>query len=221
MIKLYHFFKKISSPKFCLSCLSQSEFYICNKCLTKNNFHFSKFCFECGKKINQECIYLTHSRLIKFLISFGKYENELLKRIILLGKEQSLEILKDIGYFISQEMKNLNFKEYYLTPVPLTKNKVIKRGYNQSEILAQTIANNLGINIFKGLIKKKETKDQGSLNYEARKTNLKGAFGVNEKSPSNIILVDDIKTTGATLKECAVTLKKAGAKNIIALTVLT
>jgi competence protein ComFC len=86
--------------------------------------------------------------------------------------------------------------------------------------LAKTISENLGLKIFLGLEKIKETEDQVGLSFEERLTNLKNAFQVKEKPPNKIILIDDIKTTGATLKECAQILKKAGAKEIIALTIL-
>ncbi|GIW67150.1 MAG: hypothetical protein KatS3mg096_018 [Candidatus Parcubacteria bacterium] len=141
-----------------------------------------------------------------------------LREMVLLGKNGSKEIFQDFGEIIARYLKN--FSDYYLTFVPLTSKKRLQRGFNQSEVLAQAIAKSLNLKIFNGLIKIKETKDQTELNSEQRLTNLTGAFALKEKPPRKVILIDDIKTTGATLKECARTLKNGGTKEIIALTIL-
>lgn len=154
------------------------------------------------------------------MISFNKSENKILYEAILLGKKGSFEIFNDLGYYIGQELKKYNFNEYYLTFVPLTKKKILERGFNQTEILAKAISQITNQKIFFGLIKNKETEDQALLNYEERYKNLKGAFSLKEKPPQKLILIDDLKTTGATLKECAQVLKTGGTKEIVALTVL-
>jgi competence protein ComFC len=117
-------------------------------------------------------------------------------------------------------LKNYDFKDYSLAFVPVTKRKLIDRGFNQSEVLAEKLAKNLDLKIFSGLIKIKETEDQAKLDFEKRLNNLKDVFKVKSVPPKKIILVDDVKTTGTTLKECAKVLKEAEAKEIIALTVL-
>jgi ComF family protein len=180
------------------------------------NFH----CFECNRKIIDQCPTKSHSKLIKFLISFGNYENDQLKQLVITGKDGFFEIFNDFGYLMSIFLKKYNFQNFYLTPVPLRKNKLLTRGFNQAEILAQKISLNLQLPIFNKLEKIKDTQDQVGLDSKERLSNLKNAFQVKEKAPEKIILVDDIKTTGATLKECAQVLKKAGAKEIIALTIL-
>jgi predicted amidophosphoribosyltransferase len=86
--------------------------------------------------------------------------------------------------------------------------------------LAQNLAKNLNLKIFSDLIKIKDTEDQVKLDFEKRLDNLKDVFIVKNHSPKKIILVDDVKTTGTTLKECAKVLKKAGTREIIALTIL-
>lgn len=103
--------------------------------------------------------------------------------------------------------------------MPLYKYDFKERGFNQSEVLANFLSKNLNLNIFKGLEKIKRTKPQATLNFEERKINLKDCFQVSQKPPKNIILIDDIMTTGFTLLECGKILKKSGAKNIIAITI--
>ncbi len=160
-------------------------------------------------------------RKIRFLISFGEYEKEFYKNLVLLGKNGYFEILKDLGKIIGKILKNYDFSQYYLVPIPLTRKKLWQRGYNQTEVLCEAISQETGLKIAKILKKIKETKDQAELSYEERLVNLEGVFKFEgDFVPQKVILVDDVKTTGATLKESAKILKKAGVKEIIALTIL-
>lgn len=205
-----------------MNCLQKNQFYLCKECLQLLNFKSRFYCFECQRKVNEKCPLKSHTKLINFAISFGEYENENLTKIVLLGKNESREILIDLSYFIVQEIDYYlkSLKDYFLIPVPITKRKLLQRGFNQAEILAEAISKLSNIPISKTLIKIKETKDQSELNFNERQENVKSVFDLKEKPPRKVILVDDIKTTGATLKECAQTLKKNGTKNIIALTIL-
>jgi predicted amidophosphoribosyltransferase len=106
----------------------------------------------------------------------------------------------------------------------------MKKGFTLLEILAVIflLMVILGLTIitinpyayFPYIEKVRETKDQSELSLEERKNNLKDAFRVTKKPPEKLILVDDIKTSGTTLKEVSEELKKEGAKEIIALTIL-
>ncbi|MCJ7508243.1 MAG: hypothetical protein MUO85_05870 [candidate division Zixibacteria bacterium] len=111
----------------------------------------------------------------------------------------------------------------FLIPVPLHPSRKRKRGFNQSEILALEISQKLSLPTLKDVLKrKKRTKDQTTLNAKEREENVKGAFSIRDEDKildKQIILVDDVMTTGATLKECARTLVEAGAREIVGLTV--
>ena len=107
--------------------------------------------------------------------------------------------------------------------VPLHKLRLIKRKYNQSILLAKhlSIKTKIPIN-YTSLIRTENTIPQVQLSGKARLNNLKNAFMI--KYPEiiknkKIVLIDDVETTGSTLKECAKILKKAGAQNIYALTI--
>lgn len=220
IFRLYHYLKNFLSPKYCLICFNQSNFYLCQNCLQDQNFKINFYCFECEKRIVKKCPITHHSHLIKGLISFSDYENENLKDLIILGKERAFEIFNDFGFYISQYLKKFDLKDHSLVPVPLSRKKLLKRGYNQAEILAKKISQETGLNLSLCLIKIKETPDQVGLSYEERLKNLKGAFKIVNEAPKKIILIDDVKTTGTTLRECAKVLKKAGARKIYALTIL-
>jgi ComF family protein len=107
--------------------------------------------------------------------------------------------------------------------VPLHKSRHRERGFNQSEIVAQEISKLTGLYVLKNALKrKKNTKDQTNLSPQQREENVKGAFVVTQPdmiNGKNIILVDDVITTGATLSECARMLKQAGAEKILGMTI--
>lgn len=105
-----------------------------------------------------------------------------------------------------------------VTCVPQTKKRRRERGYNQSALLAKSIAASLNLKLEENLlIKTRETANQHELKGKSRLTNLKGAFSVSETAEIKgkiILLCDDIKTTGATLNECRKTLLKSGVKDV-------
>lgn len=119
------------------------------------------------------------------------------------------------------EIGNIDF----ITYVPTTKKKKYKRGYNQSQLLAKYIAMQLNIKCKPLLIKIKENETQHLLPRKKRKSNVKSAFSYNYKFNNlhnkNILLVDDIITTGATLSECTKALYAGGAENVLCTTYVT
>ena len=106
-------------------------------------------------------------------------------------------------------------------PIPLHPRRLEKRGYNQAGVLAEALGKKLGIpEDEKNLKRRKNTKPQKELNHRERQKNMKNAFIVRKKlKEENILLVDDIYTTGSTIEEAAKELKKAGAQNIFFLTI--
>ena len=111
-----------------------------------------------------------------------------------------------------------------LIPVPLHRWRLLKRRYNQSAMIAHYLGNETYIPIlYEGLIRTRATPTQGHLNFEERRKNVKRAFAVNERCLADVkgktlVLIDDVYTTGSTVKECTKALKKAGAKSVHVLT---
>ncbi len=113
-------------------------------------------------------------------------------------------------------------KDVIITPVPLHRNRIWARGFNQADILAREIAKLLGVNFANLLIRSKNTKPQFGLSRNLRRQNVDGIFRFNLKKTAiiknkTIVLIDDVIATGSTLKECAKVLKNNGAKEIWAL----
>ena len=108
-----------------------------------------------------------------------------------------------------------------VVPVPLHSRRVRDRGYNQSELIAKHLCRRLGLNMDTDLLKRvSDTKQQAKLSPAARLRNLKGAFRTSEDcTGKRVLLIDDVRTTGATLYECASELKKGGCDKVYAATV--
>lgn len=198
-------------------------------------FLFSKKCLLCGKR-NEDWLCkncemrikkLEKFKIIKFqdrnldeLIYFFKYE-KIIRRLILqfkfFNKPYLLKVFTKI--ILKNEKLCGKIKIYdIIVPVPMHKIKKEIRGYNQTELIASEIAENLNIPYYKNLlIKNKNNKMQSSLTEKERYNNIKNVFKVlhTEKiKDKNIILIDDIYTTGATLEECAKVLKEAEARKV-------
>ncbi len=108
-----------------------------------------------------------------------------------------------------------------LVPIPLHTKKFRKRGYNQARLLADGLAKQFGMPVVDCLDRVKETKTQVGLTKEKRQENIKDAFALKGKNASNfpqVFLVDDVATSGATLREAAKVLKKAGVEKVWGLT---
>jgi len=110
-----------------------------------------------------------------------------------------------------------------MVPVPIHPKKLKERGFNQAEILAEELAKLKGIKLEKkALVKIKNTLPQTRLMAEERAANVKGTFQIKSKERIKgkiILLIDDVYTTGSTLRECSLTLLKGGAKEVRAVTV--
>jgi competence protein ComFC len=109
----------------------------------------------------------------------------------------------------------------YFVPVPLHWTRRLARGYNQAHLIANVIEHPTA-RISTDIARIKRTRPQPELTPAQRARNVKGAFLVRRGHPfagRTICLVDDVKTTGATLNECAMTLKEAGAKKVYALVI--
>lgn len=111
-----------------------------------------------------------------------------------------------------------------ITCVPCTKKRYYERGYNQSQLLAKELSEYFNIEFQPVLIKMKETEAQHTLPKDKRKTNVQNVFDVDKSynlEDKNILLIDDILTTGSTITECANTLYANGAKVVLCATYAT
>lgn len=197
----------------------------CPLCKRKSYWKYSPFCEFCWNKIEGFSSHIIttgrfHNEFWKYinsLSSFGAYEG-VLKETIHCFKYGGV---KRIGKELGKLMALIAPPEIdILVPVPLHPNKLRKRQFNQSAILAKEIAKAWKIPLSLTILAKvKDTQDQASLDATERLSNIKDAYAVKASVKGmKVGIVDDVVTTGATLTECAKVLKKAGAKEIHAIT---
>lgn len=132
-----------------------------------------------------------------------------------------------VELFYESIIQNEIFQKVYLTkptlvPIPLHPKRLKKRGYNHSKLLLVGLSQKLNLNLIDVLERTRDTKSQFGLKLKDRKENLKSAFSIISNIPitqyPNVLLVDDILTTGSTLLEAARILKKKGVKKVWGLT---
>ncbi|OGH05142.1 MAG: hypothetical protein A2W22_05725 [Candidatus Levybacteria bacterium RBG_16_35_11] len=217
-------------PKKCIACKKIGS-YICDNCFSYLTFDAKNTCLVCDRPSFDG---LTHLRCKKRHGIDGCFSsishNKTAQKLIYSFKQKpylsSLKnILSDLFYegLIQNEnfIRELNKGKWIAIPVPLHKTKLRKRGYNQSEILAEELAKKFNFQTKSLLERVKNTKIQLGLDKKRRKENIKDAFKINTNymlDAKNIFLVDDLATTGFTLNEAASVLKRAGVKKVIGLT---
>lgn len=246
-------------PIRCLACETEGPKFICDDCAAALTPLAHQFCIICQK---MSIGGLTHPKCLTphtadALISVFDYHDEKVANILIkgkysflpavyqeLGKLMAEKLITDHPHLLNQKSKipaspagRLNLK---LVPIPLHKWRQRWRGFNQSEILAQSLAQNLSASCTSVLVRCKFTRTQKNLKKAERIKNLESAFvlsppaGRSEVSAEggrgggsdnsiihhqNFLLIDDVTTTGSTLLEAAKVLKRNGAEKVMCLTV--
>lgn len=154
-----------------------------------------------------------------------KYEGKIRELLLEYKFFEKSYLYKTFSALILKDKKVCSqIKKYdIILPVPIYIKKKKIKGYNQTELIAKEIAEKHNLEYETNiLIKIRDTKKQSTLTKAQRKINVKDAFSINDTekiNKKNIILLDDIYTTGNTVNECCKSLKKAGVNNILILTI--
>ncbi|HSD98938.1 MAG TPA: ComF family protein [Patescibacteria group bacterium] len=239
-------------PKKCVGCKKFGE-YLCPNCFATLSFAVSTTCLVCHKPsfngmthpkckgkyvIDGYFAALNYKGVLKKLIYQFKYSPYLTDLQTVLGDLLYEQLIED------EEFMKIVQKDIVLIPIPLSKEKLRKRGYNHAEILAKNLGKRFGLSVQNMLKRTKETKPQYGLKREERLENIKGAFAViasktsaaskkqalsrvqfnknmnkiaASQAPRNdkiALFVDDIVTTGSTLVEAANVLKRNGFEKV-------
>ncbi len=214
---MFEFFKeKILSliyPPICIFCenLTHENDLVCDTC--KKNV-----------KINTSVRPLLEFEEVIYCISPFEYKSKAKDAACKFKFYGHRNYAKYFSEIISGEIiKNFpNLKFNFITATPLSKKRKQERGYNQSEWLAKSLGEKLNLEYEESLIKIKDNFPQHELPFNERILNVRGVYKVNNLvniRGKNILLCDDIITTGNTLKECVKILKRSGAKNILCCTI--
>lgn len=219
-------------PAVCVNCLesiSETDENLCSNCWDQLLFCTGgDYCPRCGRDASQfgllagscpDC----QGKDIHFdsIARTGVYSRSL-RTMILAFKNGRTELDSLLGSLANSAIEGSGFVEQIdlFVPVPLHWSRRLRRGYNQSAVLARKLKHSRA-GISKDLVRTRRTKQQPAMaSPAARAKNVAGAFAVRSRhnfKGRKICLVDDIKTTGATLNECAKVLKRAGASEVFAL----
>jgi len=150
---------------------------------------------------------------------FGSYEGVLRELIHLYKYGRVKTLARPLGAMLAAALPR---EERFdaVTPVPLHWRRQWQRGFNQSELLARTMARRCGIPVIHALRRVRPTVAQAGLSNTGRRRNVAAAFRPRRAvEGKRILLIDDVMTTGSTAAACALALKRAGAAKVALLTV--
>lgn len=158
-------------------------------------------------------------------IYFFKYEGIIRKMILNYKFNDKAFLYKTFVNFLLKNENLFEILQSYdtIVPVPISNKRLKQRGYNQSLLIAKEINKYLKVNLnYKSLVKNVHVIQQSKLNKEDRLKNIQGVYKLNNKEileSGNILLIDDIYTTGSTVNECSRVLKSANVNKVGVLTI--
>lgn len=217
--------KKVA--KFLINALFPNSCMVCNK-LVSHNYHTGvcSNCFKNTKFFNLN----SHSELHEIIKKsyFDSFDSQFIyqyiidKAILNFKFHDMPQNGKHLAKLMTNKISNLKINDALLVPVPIHSKRLITRKYNQASILAKSLSklNNIKYSN-KALLRIKNTPHQTGQNAKTRNKQLQDAFLANSKivENKNIILIDDVFTTGSTVNLCAKELKEKGAKSVHVITI--
>jgi len=210
-------------PKYCLGCQTEGTF-ICPVCFQKIVFVKTPTCYHCGRITPQGKVCKNHrykSNLTGTIVATHLNEGPIRDLIHSYKYEFIFALHENLSHILARGFlgQNQSADNYVLIPVPLHRDRLAWRGFNQAELLVKDLSAVTNIPMIKNsVLRTKKTKPQIELKPEERKKNMHGAFKatVNAENVQDkiVLLVDDVLTTGATLEACAEALKPFEPKEI-------
>lgn len=206
-------------PRHCPCCdeVTENNEPICDECLDELlKYRHTGFCNRCGCPIS-ECVCKRRVFLFKGITAPFRYENIAGEGALNIKKKKSIENVRFFADYMAEsvvsDFSKIDFD--IVTNVPMFKRDEIKRNFNHSKLLAKAISRRIDVeyeDTLKQIIKRKS---QHELKAADRIGNVKGIYKVKaDVAGKRILLVDDIKTSGASLNECAHELLIAGAEDV-------
>lgn len=195
----------------CIFCHEEGSFF-CDKCLNSCK-RLEPVGFRKSRHSNATFLFVyEYERFIRECIRKAKYKNRQFAALKVLARKICDELTLAIKAKIDSD-------KAVIVPIPVSKAKLRKRGFNQAELIAQIFSKKLEISLKTSmLLRTKETAAQYSQNKKQRFENMSGAFTVpapTDVKNAIVLVIDDICTTGATFLEASKTLFAAGAKDVI------
>lgn len=194
----------------CIFCHQEGSFF-CERCF--GSCKRSDLQFVDVKKFPIKFMFAyEYERFVRECIRNAKYRNKQFAALKVLSE-------KVAGQMAVQLNAQIKDRKAYILPVPVSPAKLAKRGFNQAQIIAEKFSKQLKIPLKTNiLLRSKETTSQYTNSKKQRFENLRNAFTLRDSTlikEATIILIDDVCTTGATFLEAARVLLKAGAKQVV------
>lgn len=218
-------------PYTCLCCGKKVEHKhnLCFECFNKLNFITEPLCECCGVPFKSEeaskicALCLSNPPIYLKSRSVFLYDDASRKLITSFKYSDKTELSILLGKYLYKFGSDIIAPEKIIIPVPIHSLKLISRKYNQSALLAKELSKLCSLKVlYNVLIKNKMSKPQAGLNFSKRQENLKNSFIIKNKKlikGKEIILIDDVITTGATIEKCCRKLLQAGVKSVEVLSV--
>jgi ComF family protein len=220
-------------PPICTICSSSvsSDDYLCQSCSGKATRIVAPFCATCSEPFagtmsgTFDCANCAHRRLY-FEAAVAVYRSRGVVRRVMHDFKygSSIHLRYPVARWLGMALEDerLRGRRFdVIVPVPLHPARQRQRGFNQAAVLAQLLSDKIGIPVSSALQRIRFTTTQTAFDRSERMKNLRGAFRLRRKADVQglqVLLIDDVLTTGATLSECARVLKKAGATSVYAAT---
>jgi len=236
--RLMHGLRAIVYPKTCLSCRKKlaekaNDGFLCSQCRGKIKKNLPPFCVSCGRQLDKRWFTKNicpacQKKDLSFDRAFSPCAYEgVIKELIHKFKYNSKEHLGEpLSKLMSEFIREYSLPIDYvdcIIPIPLHKTRLREREFNQSEILGKYLAREFNKELINNAIERfRHTKTQIEIKTHQRVNNVKNIFRVTDPQAikdKNILLIDDVLTTGATSSEAAATLKNAGANIVFVLTI--
>lgn len=214
-------------PNLCPSCkdFTVSGQGVCHSCAAQLSYIGNNHCkictlpFDLAVGNDMEC-----GECLKSPPFFDKiyapflYDGTIIKLILQFKHHDALFLAPTLSNFLKSTLDNHNIQADLILPVPLHYKKLLKRKYNQSQILATYIASYIKKPLKASMLTRIKDGSQKGKNKSERQHNVRNSFALSNKKAlmgKTILLVDDVITTGATVNEIARILKKNGAKKVL------
>jgi len=221
---MYNWFLDFVFPKKCVGCKTDGAF-LCANCEGKIEYLTTQVCIVCQKPsikgfTHPSCVTIyTPERLYSPFVYRGVVRNAILETKYS-GAFAVLAPLLDIFIESVNESSLEIGNKAQIIPIPLHKSRYAKRGFNQAEYIANKISQEFKVSCRTDILQRiVNTKSQVGLDKNQRRENVANAFGINPKNLAmikdcDIVLVDDVGTSGATMLSASRALKKAGCRYI-------
>ena len=227
MKKLFLPILDIIFPCECVYCgdlISSSQYHLCQECYTLLK-ELNDGCPVCsGVIVDGICSICSDRKFYPAMnMTLFSYENVSKSAIHSLKFDGIKHIYKIFTPYIHNKIECLNERIDIITSVPMNRKKMIKRGYNQSKLIAKEIGKQAGIEFCEILKENSGAKQQRNLNYDERFINVIDRYKTinNNKFKDKVVLIiDDVFTTGATINECSRKLILSGAAKIFSITLV-